>query len=232
MFNKFRERVYQLPEYRPTADFNWIIHYSGLPWLLLDIDIPVQLIKNELINIQNLMTPHRDDYSEHRGWLSFCIHGKSFDATRENEFYNDQRPLIWTHEAEQLMPETVNYLQTVWPHNCLHRVRVMLLEPGGYVSIHRDYDTQCLSPINIAITQPNGCNFVMEQHGTVPFYPGSAYMLDISNNHVVFNDSPDPRWHIIVHQSFDNIEFQNLVVKSYHTMYNCINENSNNHNQR
>lgn len=232
MFNKFREQVYQLPDYNPAADFDWIVHNSGLPWLLLDIDVPVQSIEKELANIRDLMVSHRAGYSEHQGWSSFCIHGKSFDATREDEYYNDQRPWIWTPEAVQLMPETVEYFRTKWPHNLFRRVRVMLLEPGGYVSIHRDYDKQCLSPINIAITQPQGCDFVMERHGTVPFYPGSAYMLDISNNHAVFNDSSDFRWHIIVHQSFDNIEFRNLVVKSYHNVYNCINENSNNSHQR
>jgi len=228
MFSKFVKHIPQLPQYNPNADFDWVISNSFLPWLQLDIDVPVEEIQKELDNIRGLMIPHRDDYSEHFGWSSFCIHGKSFDATREDEYYNDQRPYVWTPEAVKLMPATVKYFQSKWPQATFKRLRVMLLEPNGYVTIHRDYDSRYLCPINIAITQPDGCNFVMEKQGTVPFSPGSAFMLDISNNHVVFNDSTESRWHIIVHQSFDNIEFQNLVVKSYHNMYNSINENSNN----
>jgi hypothetical protein len=59
----------------------------------------------------------------------------------------------------------------------------------------------------------------MAKHGTVPFAPGQALWLDISNQHTVINNSDQSRWHIIVHQSFDN-NFQNMVVNSYKKMYN------------
>ena len=224
MFKKYIDAEYQLPDHNPDADFDWIKHQSGLPWLRLNIDVPHQLILNEILAIESLLVSHRDSYGEHRGWKSFCIHGKSFDATREEHFYNDDRPYIWTPEARQYMPHTVNYFCTQWPQTNFARLRVMLLEPGGHVSIHSDSDRSMLTAINIAITQPVGCNFVMEKHGSVPFRPGSAFWLDISNNHTVFNRSDQPRWHLIVHQSFDNIEFKDLVVNSYQTLYNQHNE--------
>ena len=77
---------------------------------------------------------------------------------------------------------------------------------------------------------PNGCDFVMELHGAVPFKPGNAFWLDISNKHTVFNNSDQPRWHLIIHQNFDNHEFQKLVVNSYQILYNKHNETVHNTN--
>jgi hypothetical protein len=222
MSKKYIDYQYQLPEYNPTADFNWIRLQSGLPWLPLTLPIPHESILAEIKNIESLLTVHRDDYGEHSGWKSFCIHGKSYDATRETEYYADNRSCKWTEEAQALMPATVDYFKTQWPGDQFDRLRVMLLEPGGYVSIHRDYATPRLTAINIAITQPADCNFVMEKKGTVPFVPGKAFWLDISNNHTVFNNSNQNRWHIIVHQNVKNQKFQEEVVKSYNNMYNII----------
>jgi hypothetical protein len=219
MFKKYANCNLQLPEYNPSADFEWIMNASGLPWLQLDIAVPYQDILHEIKNIELLLVDHRDNYGEHRGWKSFCIHGKSYDATREESYYNDNRPYVWTSEAQQCMPLTVDYFATKWPGGQFKRIRVMLLEPGGYISIHQDYAISKLTAINIAITQPTECQFVMAKHGTVPFFPGQALWLDISNQHAVINNSDQPRWHIIVHQSFDN-SFQDMVVNSYKKLYN------------
>lgn len=232
MLKKYINSQPVLPEYNPAADFEWIQAQSGLPWLQLKIDVPYQTILEEISNIQTLLSLHRDDYGEHQGWKSFCLHGKSYDATREEIYYKDSRPYVWTAEAQQYMPRTVDFFSNHWPGNQYQRVRVMLLEPGGYITVHSDYDQPCLWPINIAITQPSDCYFLMEKHGIVPFEPGRAYWLDISNRHMVVNNSSLPRWHIIVHQNFDNIEFQKLVVNSYKTLYNSNNENCYNYNQR
>ena len=220
MFNKYRDCIPPLPDYNPTADCEWIRHESGLPWLQLDINVPHQEILKEIANVQSLLSLHRDEYGEHLGWYSFCMHGKSYDATREDNYYNDTRPHTWTSEAVNLMPNTVKYFSKEWPGSNFSRVRVMLLEPGGYISVHKDYGQSKLVPINIAITQPKDCSFLMERHGIVPFTPGSAFLLDVSNNHTVFNDDIHPRWHIIAHQSFEQIKTQNIVVSSYKTLYN------------
>jgi hypothetical protein len=230
MFKKYIDVEYQLPVYNPKANFDWIKQKSGLPWLLLNINIPYQIILKELESIQSFLVSHRDSYGEHAGWKSFCIHGKSFDATREETHYNDSRPYIWTPEARQYLPKTVNYFCTQWPKVTFARVRAMLLEPGGYISVHSDYPDSKLTAINIAITQPNGCDFVMERHGAVPFTPGNAFWLDISNKHTVFNNSDQPRWHLIIHQNFDSPEFQKLVVNSYQILYNKHNETVHNTN--
>jgi hypothetical protein len=219
MFKKYANCKLQLPDYNPSADFEWIMNTSRLPWLQLDIAVPCQDILHEIKNIELLLVDHRDNYGEHQGWKSFCIHGKSYNATREESYYNDNRPYVWTSEAQQAMPTTVDYFANQWPGSQFKRIRVMLLEPGGYISIHQDSTISKLTAINIAITQPAECQFVMAKHGTVPFLPGQALWLDISNQHAVINNSDQPRWHIIVHQSFDN-SFQDMVVNSYKKLYN------------
>jgi len=230
MFRRYQDIQPVLPPYNPEANFEWIRTQSGLPWLQLDLAIPYETILDEICNIQSLLIAHRDNYGEHEGWRSFCLHGKSYDSTRESDYYNDDRPYVWTPEAQDLMPKTVNYFSKHWPATQFQRVRVMLLEPGGYITVHSDSVRPGLSPINIAITQPQDCNFLMERHGIVPFSAGQAFWLDVSNRHAVFNNSTKPRWHIIVHQNLDNIEFQKLVVKSYKRLYNKSNENSQNSN--
>ena len=79
--------------------------------------------------------------------------------------------------------------------------------------------------VKVCNTLKESQEFVMEKHGTIPFSPGDAYWLDISNNHAVVNNSDQPRWHIIVHQKLDNEDFKSMVVRSYHMLYINGNEN-------
>lgn len=227
IFNRYQHSRATLPAYNKFADFEWIRMQSGLPWLQLAVNVPHETIFAEISNIKSLLVPHRDLYGEHKGWHSFCIHGKSYDSTREDAYYNDVRPHVWTQEGKELMPKTVDYFEKIWPRGVFTRLRIMLLEPGGYITVHSDATHPCLDAINIAITQPNNCDFLMERHGIIPFQLGSAFWLDISNRHVVFNNSNYPRWHIIVHQTFDHVKFHKMVVNSYKELYNSkYNEDS------
>lgn len=231
VFDRFQHNHYQPKGLISEPEFEWIRDHSRLPWLKLDVEIPVQIILTEIQAIRHLLVSHRDNYNEHQGWESFCIHGRGYNFTREDECYSESDPdYHWTTEAKQYMPSTVQYFQTQWPGQEFQRIRVMRLAPNGYISVHKDSTSDQLHPINIAITQPQSCAFVMEKHGTVPFHAGSAFWLNVSNRHVVFNDSDQERWHIIVHQKNDNIKFREVVAKSYNILYNQLNENSNNTN--
>jgi hypothetical protein len=206
------------PPFNPIADAQWICNQSNLPWIKLTISVPYEIIKEEIKNIENYFVLHRSDYNEHIDWQSFCIHGKSFDATREDSYYDDDRPYDWTPEAVRLMPQTVAYFKQ-WPRTNFSRIRVMKLAPKGIISVHRDQELPGkLAPINIAITQPSTCKFVMEKHGTVPFTQGSAFILNVSNRHTVINDSDEYRYHIIIHQT-NNAAFDKLLVESYNNHY-------------
>ena len=169
MFKKYINTEYHLPDYNPDADFDWIKYQSGLPWLCLNIDIPYQQILKEIQSIQSLLVDHRDSYGEHLGWKSFCIHGKSLTTTQHSI---DDREFHWIPEIIKTMPRTVEYFQS-WGLE-FHRLRVMALEPGGFVSIHTDTDRKRLYPINIAITQPTDCKFINDKKS-------DAFMLRIAS---------------------------------------------------
>lgn len=202
------------PLINEAADVGWIVSQSGLPWFKLDIEIPTDIILKEIQRAQHFLVPHRDQYGEHRGWKSFCLHGKS---TEQTQHCDDDRPFHWIPEIQEIMPQTVEFFKS-WPGGTYQRVRVMSLEPGGYVSLHRDNNTNYLGPINIAITQPEGCRFIMKDWGMVPFKSGDAYMLDVGNWHAVFNDSDETRYHIIIHFTEWTSDFQTLLVDSYKKM--------------
>ena len=118
------------------------------------------------------------------------------------------------------MPQTVEFFKSTWPSDSYARLRVMALEPGGYISVHQDIPAPgLLNPVNIAITQPDGCNFYFENYGIVPYKPGEAYMLNIANRHTIFNNSNQTRYHLIVHQSSRTAMFDLLVETTYHRIY-------------
>lgn len=202
-----------------SDDYSWIKTQSSLPWFDVPINIPITVIKNEINLIRHLFVGHRDDFGENFGWKSFCIHGKSFDATREDSYYKDNREHSYTNEALLRMPNTVNFFKTQFPFLNYQRLRIMLLEPGGYICAHKDSEKSGLGPINIAITQPKECHFVMDNFGEVPFSEGSCMWIDTSNLHTVFNYSNHPRYHIIVHGE-PNKNFKNLIVNKYNEIYN------------
>lgn len=213
------QQTMQAPAYNPAASSGWVAS-SGLPWLELDIPVPHKEILEEINNVSNYFVTHRDEYNTNQGWESFCIHGKSYDATRESSFYNDDRTLTWTTEAVELMPVTVNYFKNVWPCTAYDRLRIMKLKPGAIIEVHQDYQGPLrMGPVNIAITQPAECKFYIEGQGVVPFTPGSAFWLDIGRRHCVINDSNEDRYHIIVHQQFETKGFDELVLRSYNKIY-------------
>jgi hypothetical protein len=198
------------PEHSKSAEYEWIKNYSRVPWIDLQLNVPYKEILEEIKNNSKFLVDHRDDYGEHKGWKSFCIHGKGLTITQHTE---DNRPYHWIKEVEENMPFTSEYFKS-WNLN-FQRLRVMALEPGGFVSVHQDRKKSALEPINIAITQPAGCDFVMEGWGVIPFEPGKAFMLDISNRHAVVNNSKETRYHIIVHCKELNDKFKKIIENCY-----------------
>jgi hypothetical protein len=210
-------------KFNPEATGFWVRQYSGLPWLKLNVYVPVDLIYREILQIKqhNYFVDHRSDYNEHESCKSFCIHGKAWDATREDSYYLDNREHNWTTEALNLMPNTVQFFQDSWPTTKFRRIRVMELGPGGIISLHRDeLPPGGLDPVNIAITQPLECAFCMEKFGVVPFNSGDAYILNVTNYHAVINDSNQFRYHIIVHHSPLAMETVDpLILSSYNSFH-------------
>tara|TARA_A100001011_G_C14257175_1_gene820594 strand:+ start:118 stop:1785 length:1668 start_codon:yes stop_codon:yes gene_type:complete len=170
--------------------------YKDPPCEKLELNVPVEKIHKEIIAIKKYLVPHREESG--MGWSSFCIHGKSYDATKEDTFYNDLRPHNWTKEALENMPQTIAWLRTLG-YTQFQRVRVMCLAPKGFINIHRDATQSKLTAVNVAITHPTTCKFFLEHHGELQFSPGVAYRLNLVNYHAVINYSNQYRYHIIIH---------------------------------
>ena len=193
---------YRYPDF---FDPKWIITESGWPYFKLSLfdNQPFDEMYKEAEQLIDQFYPHREDYGH--GWKSLTLHGLN-DDTQSLGTYNHNRletldQLSWTWVADRC-PITKKFLTDVWPAEFLNRVRFMLVEPGGYILPHQDRpdDQRRLSVCNISLNNPAGCEFIFKNIGKVPFEDaGSAFLMDISNVHSVWNRSDKPRIHLIIH---------------------------------
>lgn len=185
------------------SDSRKILRESGLPFLpIQNIKIPHREMLEEAKNLKSIMVPHRSYKEENRGWRSICIHGISSAHSQCASQYGmeveDPSIYRWT-DVSDFAPVTVKFFKENFHYDVYHRVRFMLLEPGGWILPHRDFDHYVLGPVNIALNNPDGCHFYMEDGGIVPFESGSIMKLALINHHAVYNSSDEDRFHIIVH---------------------------------
>ena len=202
--------------------FNWIRHNSGLATLVLDIPKPPSEVKEEILKSTILAVPHRDH--EGYGWRSLTLHGHSSVMTDNAIEYSEFNlgKMSWTDVAPYF-PHTVEWIKQSIPFDNYGRIRIMIVDPGGYVSPHKDFlNGQCLAGINVAITHPKGVMFDLENYGEVEWQEGESRLIDLGSMHQVVNKSTDPRIHIIVHS--DPIEdwgnkVMQIVNESYEKRY-------------
>lgn len=201
-------------QYKPDAE--WIRKNSGLPWLELGLKVPVdeilkefEIVKHRLVNhrIHDIIVGHK-----HQGWKSMCIYGASTETTTSSDEQH-----TWTDIATYC-PRTVDWIkQNFIINENTGRLRFMFLEPGGYIMPHVDRSVSKLSEINVAITNPPGCIFRFLDRGTVPFQSGKTFIIDTSNRHMVYNNSDQPRLHMILHTKIAD----NHIVEGYEKSYYC-----------
>lgn len=196
----------------PDAD--WIKNQSKLPWLQLDIDVPTAEILAEWEKVKHRAVPHRSSdkfYNmQNVGWESLTLYGAASNVTTETDEEYD-----WTDIA-QSCPVTRNWiLDNFLVTETTGRIRFMLLRAGGYILPHKDRSESKLREINVAINNPTGCIFKFIKNGIIPFKDGTAYIIDTSNEHLVYNDSDTDRLHIILHADINN----KIVEKSYEARY-------------
>ena len=201
---------------RPTAE--WITKSSGLPYVEIDMEVPCDKIYQEWLTVQHLAVLHRsgESISEkffygHNDWKSLVLYGAHPTATSDSE-----GPMSWTEVANSC-PNTVSWIKKNFVINeHTGRIRFMLLGPKGYILPHSDSTKKGLDAFNIAVTNPVGCTFRLVNYGNIPFAPGKCMMIDTSNEHLLFNDSNEPRLHIIVHSELTN---NKLIEESYASRY-------------
>lgn len=162
----------------------------------LALNVPIDAIYEEIHRIKKYLRPHRSDCGI--GWQSFCIHGQAYYRTKEDSYYPDFLGHSWTDEAIEHMPKTIKWLKSLG-YKSFKRVRVMCLLPKGFINLHKDQEHSKLGAVNVAINNPKDCKFYLQNHGILDFEPGTAYSLDLSNYHMVVNNSNVPRYHIIIH---------------------------------
>jgi hypothetical protein len=197
----------------PPSDFDLI--ESNWPYLQIDFDENFEKMYQECVKNDHLFVGHRQkdkhlSYS-HEGWSALTLHGLRPDATESYEQYGfvDEPDYEWT-EVCKYFPTCVEFLKNLGYEN-YHRVRIMRLAPGGYIMPHSDGEGRIFGPLNIAINNPEGCNFYFESWGKVPFKQGTGFFLDIGNVHAVYNNSDETRYHFIVHGDIS----KNLIQMSF-----------------
>jgi len=202
----------------PLQFWKWIRDESNVPSLKLNINFPYKEVLQEVKAIEHRFVKHRGE--QHPGWESMCIHGVNTEQTDDwrSDAYADknytEKPVhTWTDIADQC-PTMKKWLQETFPMNEYDRVRFMMLRPGGYIQPHQDYDNRSLNAINVALNNPEGCVFAMEEAGCIPWKDGDVRLIDIGRKHCVYNESNEDRIHIIIHGN-QNKEFNTLAIESY-----------------
>jgi len=209
---------------------HWLLNKANFGWLELDIDIPIDLWKSDVQHTK--FYNHRGN--DHPGWNSACIHGIDVDKTGAWTNYGYEReedvPYKWTTLSEST-PSIKSFWQR-FPYETYRRIRLMQIEPQGYISPHSDAPGKLPGednldilefgvPINIAIIHPKDCVMTLEGYGCVPFEEGKAFIINIRNYHSVINSSNQSRIHLISHgiPGKSKKEFAELVASSYRKQY-------------
>lgn len=208
--------------YRASKTAREVTRQSKLPYLpILGFDAPIEKMYEEALNLVPRMIEHRSTYEDNKGWKSLVLHGLGDNKTEGAERYGldpeDQSIYHWT-EVSKLAPVTTEFFRDSFKYEAYQRIRFMLLEPGGYISPHADVDYYALSPINMALNNPDGCHFVMENVGVLPFQPATIMKLALINKHAVFNNSNETRIHLIVHGAPESQQWNPIIMNSYNEL--------------
>lgn len=204
---EFQSPVYE--SYRSSNKDDECVYYP------IKFNFDTDIFLKECIGVDHLFFNHRSQDKKsgygHRGWQSLTLHGIDKHKTEHYTKYGfnslDEANYHWTDVCD-LIPNLYKFLSGL-PYKKFDRVRLMKLEPSGYIMPHTDGPGRIFSPLNIAINNPENCHFVFKNKGIVPFSPGSGMILDVATEHIVINNSNEPRYHVIVHGHYDT-EFFNL----------------------
>jgi hypothetical protein len=210
----------------PVEFTEWLVKQEDLGWIKLDLDIDLLEWKKEAAAVEEFFVDHRS-HQGHVGWQGCAIHGQAYNQTESSNESN----FGWT-ELSEITPVITHFWKSVFPVQGYKRLRFMKLAPGGLINIHNDLPDgvtfneidplrQTLS-VNLAIAHPSECDMIVEGCGTVPWSEGSCFIINITKNHCVVNNSTMPRIHMIAECVVGNrlLDFSNLIYRSYQRMIN------------
>jgi len=195
----------------------WIQYNSNCPSLSLDIDMPLKEIQEEVRSIFPEFIKHRGE--SHPGWYSVTLHGvdKNIRDDWKSNIYQgkwkEEPSYTWTSIKDRC-PTTISWILNNWHFKEFHRIRFMLLKPNGVISPHKDYECKKLAAYNVAIINPNGVEFCMQDAGLIPWKEGESRAIDIGRVHSVVNNSSKDRVHMIIHGKCSK-KHHEILCKSY-----------------
>lgn len=219
--------TYQYPNI--ANDAKTISSYKGIPFLPIDDWINTedwQTMYNEANSLSSHYVPHnqaatfdKDKVYNIKGWHSLCLRGLSSVHTEKPSTYgytDDTAPYRWTDIAD-FCPTIVNFLKNKFDYAKFYRLRIMKLDPGGYLFPHRDTDLEennHIKQINLVINNPDGCDFCIDNIGRLDTKPGKMFKMNLFYKHAVYNNSDQPRYHMILH-GIPGRSWQERIVRNY-----------------
>jgi hypothetical protein len=209
----------------------WIIQDSNCPSLLLNIPVPYKEMTAEAEQFLDRFVKHRGGWNP--GWSSIAVHGQSAERTQPANYYVEEgidsedniAPYTWTEIAKDC-PVTVEWLKNTFPIKEYHRVRYMLLEPEGFIQPHSDFKERRMAAFNVALSNPPGVEFALEEAGLIPWQPGEARAIDIGRNHSVLHTGTENRIHMIIHGLWAD-GFERCICESFEDLLINIASNNN-----
>ncbi len=205
--------------------FNWIRNDSNTGSLKLDITSDISDVVEELSRAEFLAIPHRSDNSN--GWRSIVLHGLCSIMTEAPYNYvnlgivDKSVKETWT-DASKFFPKTLAWIDQYVPFKTFSRIRVMVLDPGGYILPHKDLQQSFLGGgLNIAFTNPERTEFAVEDNGLIPWEPGDIRMINIGKLHSIRNLGSKPRIHMLAYPPLMEewtLDSMKLVCRSYENM--------------
>jgi Aspartyl/Asparaginyl beta-hydroxylase len=192
---------------------------SDAKYLKLNLQFDHLAMLEEAKNLKDRYVRHRPGSYQHNGWLSLCLHGLGEDKTESWKSYGYNNAIeaadasFWTDAAKEC-PTIMNFIHNEFPSNSYARVRLMLLEANGNISMHTDTQYRILENISLVLSNPAGCVWTWEDGDTLFMEPGCAYAMNISYGHSVQNNSDEDRYHIILHRHDSTPEWKALMNES------------------
>jgi hypothetical protein len=172
------------------------------PFQRMRVSVPHQEIMAEMLALRPLARPIVAAHS--RGWSRLVLYGHGLHEHRSYRDYTGQmrghdRLYRWSPEIQQQIPHTREFFRSFTPFAHLRRIRLQWLEPGGHILPHTDpvQGEHRRVSVNMAINNPAGCEMLFGDQ-RVPFQPGTAFMIDPTQEHQVHNRSDQARAHLLL----------------------------------
>jgi Aspartyl/Asparaginyl beta-hydroxylase len=186
-------------------------YFSDVKFLKLAIPVDYKSMLDEAISLKHRFTAHRYADENHQGWLGLTLYGlgESLHESWQDYGYENAvaaaKNYVWTAAAMEC-PSILGFLKHTFPCQRFGRVRLMLVEAGGFIGPHIDTKHSILENINIPLSNPKGCVWKWGDGEELFMEPGGAYAMNISYEHSVHNNSDVDRYHLIVsrHDSTDS----------------------------